>query len=74
MRQREARSTAQTAQAGEPESPHGVCPGLPRRRSRRAHASTTVHSALSLRPVTVTDGNGQPQVRLVVDGAETTEL
>jgi hypothetical protein len=33
-----------------------------------------VHSALALRPVTVTDSNGQPQVRLVVDGDPTTEL
>jgi hypothetical protein len=71
MRQREARPSAQ---AGEPENQQGFCPGLPRRRSRRAHASTTVHSALSLRPVTVTDSSGQPQVRLVVDEAATTEL
>jgi hypothetical protein len=70
MRQREARPSAKTA---EPETQRGFCPGLPRRRSRRAHASTTVHSALALRPVTVTDGNGQPQVRLVVAGDPTTE-
>ncbi len=66
MRQTEARPSIQT---GEPENQRGFCPGLPRRRSRRAHASTTVHSALSLRPITVTDGSGQPQVRLVVDDA-----
>jgi hypothetical protein len=33
-----------------------------------------VHSALSLRPVTVTDSSGQPQVRLVVDGPAAAEL
>jgi hypothetical protein len=71
MRQKEACPPDPTE---EPESQHGFCPGLPRRRSRRAHASTTVHSALALRPVTVTDGNGQPQVRLVVDEAATEEL
>jgi hypothetical protein len=61
-------------QTREPENQIGLCPGLPRRRSRRAHASTTVHSALALRPVTVTDSSGQPQVRLVVDGPEAAEL
>jgi hypothetical protein len=71
MRQKEARPSAQT---GEPEPQRGFCPGLPRRRSRRAHASTTVHSALTLRPITVTGSDGQPQVRLVVDETATTEL
>jgi hypothetical protein len=70
MRQTEAA----LGQIPEPETQHGLCPGLPRRRSRRAHASTTVHSALSLRPVTVTDSSGQPQVRLVVDQSEAAEL
>ena len=71
MRQIKASPSARTE---EPESRPGFCPGLPRRRSRRAHASTTVHSALALRPVTVTDDRGQPQVRLVVDESATTEL
>lgn len=70
MRQNEA----PPGQTGEPETQYGLCPGLPRRRSRRAHASTTVHSALSLRPVTVTDSSGQPQVRLVVDRPAAAEL
>jgi len=65
---------AALGQTQEPENQYGLCPGLPRRRSRRAHASTTVHSALSLRSVTVTDSSGQPQVRLVVDGPEAAEL
>jgi hypothetical protein len=71
MRQKEARPPDPTE---EPESQRGFCPGRPRRRSRRAHGSTTVHSALALRPVTVTDGNGQSQVRLVVDEAAAEEL
>lgn len=70
MRQNEAPS----GQTREPETQYGVCPGLPRRRSRRAHSSTMVHSALSLRPVTVTDSSGQPQVRLVVDEPAAAEL
>jgi hypothetical protein len=65
---------AAPGQPREPENQYGLCPGLPRRRSRRAHASTTVHSALSLRPVTVTDSSGQPQVRLVVDEPAAAEL
>jgi hypothetical protein len=71
MRQTQARPSNQIA---EPETQRGFCPGLPRRRSRRAHASTTVHSALSLRSVTVTDGSGEPQVRLVVDDTTPAEL
>jgi len=71
MRQTQARPPLQTAEA---DPQRGFCPGLPRRRSRRAHASTTVHSALALRPVTVTDGSGQPQVRLVVDDTAPAEL
>jgi hypothetical protein len=70
MRQNEA----PPGQTREPETQYGLCPGLPRRRSRRAHSSTMVHSALSLRPVTVTDSSGQPQVRLVVDGPAAAEL
>ncbi len=65
---------APPGQTREPETQYGSCPGLPPRRSRRAHASTTVHSTLSLRPVTVTDSSGQPQVRLVVDGPAAAEL
>jgi hypothetical protein len=71
MRQTQARPSIQTAEA---ENQRGFCPGLPRRRSRRAHASTTVHSALALRPVTVTDGSGEPQVRLVVDDTAPADL
>ena len=67
MQHPQARPSNQT---GEPENHRGCCPGGPRRRSPRAHASTTVHSALPLRLVTVVDGDGQPQVRLVVDRAE----
>jgi hypothetical protein len=59
--------TRPPSQNGEPENCRGHCPGLRRRRSPRAHASTTVLSALPLRLVTVMDGNGQPQVRLMVD-------
>jgi len=70
MRQNEA----PPGQTRDPETQYGLCRGLPRRRSRRAHASTTVHSALSLRPVTVTDSSGQPQVRLVVDEPTAAEL
>jgi hypothetical protein len=71
MRQTQASPPLPTAEA---DTQRGFCPGLPRRRSRRAHASTTVHSALALRPVTVTDGSGQPQVRLVVDDTAPAEL
>lgn len=67
MRQTEASPSIQT---GEPENHRGCCPGWPRRRPPRAHAGTTVHSALPLRLVTMVDGSGQPQVRLMVDQAE----
>lgn len=67
MRQTEASPSTPT---GEPENRRSCCPAWPRRRSPRAHASTTVHAALPLRLVTLADGNGQPQVRLMVDRAE----
>lgn len=72
MQQTEA-AAPPTNPTGGPETLTGACPGLPRRRGRRAHAATTVHASLPLRPVTVIDGDGQPRIRLVVDLPEPTD-
>jgi hypothetical protein len=67
MLQPELRPSSQAGEpesvAAEPENARACCSGRPRRRS---HASTTGHARLPLRLVTLLDGHGQPQLRLMV--------